>query len=205
MIIAIDGSFSGVGFALGTDRSSLIVESCSTRDDPGKRIRALLSVGEHPLSRVIIGAGPGSFTGTRLALALGQGLAFAAQAPLLHLPTLSTVLSHRQLAVGISDARRHEWFVALASRSEPTIVSTEEVREILSSGDRRQMVTFDPVSASTWGLPLLAPAEVVTDLWEAGSRALPATAKLSPEAIGACDPLYIRAVAAKTVNQRKGI
>lgn len=68
------------------------------------------------LTRVVVGTGPGSFTGLRIGLATARALALGAQAELVGVSTLR-VLAHAASADGVVvapvlDARRGEVFVA---------------------------------------------------------------------------------------------
>lgn len=79
--------------------------------------------GAHPrdITDVIVGSGPGSFTGLRVAAALGKGLARGAGARLHAVPSLPlTVASLGDAPVGVYvavlDALRGEWFMQMVSR-----------------------------------------------------------------------------------------
>jgi tRNA threonylcarbamoyladenosine biosynthesis protein TsaB len=67
------------------------------------------------ITHVIVGGGPGSFTGLRVAAALGKGLARGAGAQLLAVPSLPLIAAaNHDAAVGryvaVLDALRGEWF-----------------------------------------------------------------------------------------------
>lgn len=73
------------------------------------------------ITDVIVGGGPGSFTGLRVAAALGKGLARGAGASLQAVPSLPLIAASLPDAkVGqyftVLDALRGEWFVQSASR-----------------------------------------------------------------------------------------
>lgn len=73
------------------------------------------------LTDVIVGAGPGSFTGLRVAAALGKGLARGAGAVLHAVPSLPLIAAAddaRQPAryLSVLDALRGEWFVQQSTR-----------------------------------------------------------------------------------------
>lgn len=89
-------------------------------------IRALLAQAGwqlHELDAIVFGRGPGAFTGVRTACSVAQGLAFAAQVPVLPLDTLAAVAQtgldtaratgHAPTHVGaLLDARMDEIYVA---------------------------------------------------------------------------------------------
>ena len=73
------------------------------------------------IDAVAFGAGPGAFTGLRIACALAQGLAFARNLPVLGVPTLEALAQESGAArvVACLDARMREvYYAALEKRGE---------------------------------------------------------------------------------------
>ena len=70
------------------------------------------------LDAVAFGAGPGSFTGLRIACALAQGLALARNLPVIGIPTLEALAQEAGAArvVACLDARMHEVYYAALER-----------------------------------------------------------------------------------------
>jgi tRNA threonylcarbamoyladenosine biosynthesis protein TsaB len=73
------------------------------------------------ITDVIVGGGPGSFTGLRVAAALGKGLARGAGARLLAVPSLPLIAAANDNApvgsyLAVLDALRGEWFVQTVSK-----------------------------------------------------------------------------------------
>ena len=64
------------------------------------------------LDALVVGTGPGSFTGTRIGLAVARGLALVARLPGAGVSTLDALASPRAGALPVIDARRGEVFVA---------------------------------------------------------------------------------------------
>ena len=70
------------------------------------------------LDGIAFGAGPGAFTGVRMACAIAQGLAFGADLPVIAVPTLAALAEAVREAQGHArivsciDARMHEVYVA---------------------------------------------------------------------------------------------
>lgn len=64
------------------------------------------------VSALAVGAGPGSFTGTRIGLAVAQGLALALDIPAAGVSTLDALAAGAPGATPVIDARRREIFVA---------------------------------------------------------------------------------------------
>lgn len=69
--------------------------------------QALDTLGERPLHTILVGAGPGSYGGVRVALAAGVGIALVRGAQLVALDSWAH-LSQGKLSI-ISDARRGGW------------------------------------------------------------------------------------------------
>jgi len=63
------------------------------------------------LTAIVVGTGPGSFTGTRIGLAVARGLALALDLPVAGVSTLTALASAAEGAFPVVDARRGEVFV----------------------------------------------------------------------------------------------
>jgi tRNA threonylcarbamoyl adenosine modification protein YeaZ len=68
-------------------------------------------VGPGDLDGLVVGTGPGSFTSTRIGLAVARGLALALDLPVAGVSTLDALASSREGAYPVVDARRGEVFV----------------------------------------------------------------------------------------------
>lgn len=73
----------------------------------------LLEAGLVPaaLDALVVGTGPGSFTSTRIGLAVARGLAFALDLPVAGVSTLEALAAGAEDAYPVIDARRGEVFV----------------------------------------------------------------------------------------------
>jgi tRNA threonylcarbamoyladenosine biosynthesis protein TsaB len=63
------------------------------------------------LGALVVGTGPGSFTSTRIGLAVARGLALALELPVAGVSTLDALAAARESAYPVIDARRREVFV----------------------------------------------------------------------------------------------
>ena len=63
------------------------------------------------LSGIVVGTGPGSFTGTRIGLSVARGLALSLDIPVAGISTLAALASAAPNAFPVIDARRGEVFV----------------------------------------------------------------------------------------------
>jgi tRNA threonylcarbamoyladenosine biosynthesis protein TsaB len=137
-ILAFDTSTPWLSVALfdGT-RAIAFREKCghasSERILPA--IGELLARGGASLERldgIAFGAGPGAFTGVRIACAVAQGLAFAAGIPVFGVSTLDAIAHAAWRAhgwprvVACLDARMHEVYVAASERVDDRVTSVCE-------------------------------------------------------------------------------
>ncbi len=84
---------------------------------------------------IVVGLGPGSYAGVRIAIATAIGLRAANGARLLGLPSICAFDEEEYLAVG--DARRNSFFFAHVVDGEclegPTLATEKELRELLET------------------------------------------------------------------------
>jgi tRNA threonylcarbamoyladenosine biosynthesis protein TsaB len=75
--------------------------------------RLLVDAGRVPadLTAIVVGTGPGSFTGTRIGLAVARGLALSLDIPVAGVSTLDALAAAAPGAFPVVDARRGEVFV----------------------------------------------------------------------------------------------
>jgi tRNA threonylcarbamoyladenosine biosynthesis protein TsaB len=98
------------------------------------------------LARIIIGTGPGSYTGVRIAIAAAQGLAISRQAQVVAHPSI-TALDSAANYWAIGDARRGKFYIAAIIngqlREAPQLHDAEAVQDILSTQPDWPLFTTD--------------------------------------------------------------
>jgi tRNA threonylcarbamoyladenosine biosynthesis protein TsaB len=91
-------------------------------------IDALLRRGgvrDSQLERIVVGIGPGSFTGLRMGLATARALAFSLELPMAGVSTLEALGAGAPGATPVIDARRREVFALV--EGEPVVIAPPEL------------------------------------------------------------------------------
>ena len=196
MILAIDGASPALSVALASDDGEPVagVSWTSAQRQSAElmpRLLALLEEAGHGLddvTAVAVGTGPGSFTGLRVAMALGKGLAFAGRRPIVGVPSLAAWLVQVPAAAAA---------VARAGAREAYVLAREE--------EAVRIVDRDQLSELVDGRSIVAPAELADAFGLAGAEE-PAAAlaiaglavsrlRETPEGddLARLEPLYLRA------------
>jgi tRNA threonylcarbamoyladenosine biosynthesis protein TsaB len=84
------------------------------------------------LERIVVGTGPGSFTGLRLGLATARGLALALELPVAGVSTLDALAAGAPGALPVVDGGRREVFTLVDG--EPTVCAPQDVSAALCVG-----------------------------------------------------------------------
>lgn len=181
MIIAIDGASTDLSLALAEPDGTLIGDeawSSGQRQSSELLPRLLALVERHgrqlgAASSLAVGAGPGSFTGLRVAMALAKGLAVALNRPIVGVPSLEAWLAAAPDAVAaVARSGAREAYVQLRAEPEPAIADRDLLLERI--GDR----------------PVVAPTELVEAFGMRRATAPRAAATIARMAAGrlAADP-----------------
>jgi tRNA threonylcarbamoyladenosine biosynthesis protein TsaB len=106
-----DGEISALERRVGVKHAELVLPML-------ERLLAARRMAARELDAVAFGAGPGSFTGLRIACGVAQGLAFARGIPVLGVPTLEALAeeSGAERVLACLDARMHEVYYAALER-----------------------------------------------------------------------------------------
>jgi tRNA threonylcarbamoyladenosine biosynthesis protein TsaB len=103
--------------------------------------------GPRDLDALVVGTGPGSFTSTRMGLALARGLALALEIPGAGVSTLDALASAQPGAFAVIDARRGEVFVSGPRAVAPDELELERGTVCVGSGAVRYRATLDRLGA----------------------------------------------------------
>jgi tRNA threonylcarbamoyladenosine biosynthesis protein TsaB len=160
------------------------------------------------LDRVAVGVGPGSFTGLRVGIALGQGIALGLDRPLVGVGSLRAMAhavpaTDRRVRVAVLDARRGELFVAAyapdgAELLAPSALTADDARGVLRSTLAGLDVVLIGEGASLLGDGFEVLHGNGLDLPDASAIAF-LGAELDPEAASA-EPVYVRGAGATLPN-----
>lgn len=99
------------------------------------------------LGALVVGTGPGSFTSTRIGLAVARGLAVALDVRVAGISTLDALASAREDALPVIDARRREVFVPGPRAVAPDELDVEPGTVCIGSGAVRYRNTFEDKGA----------------------------------------------------------
>ena len=222
-ILALDTSTQWLSAALFDGRDAIALRE---RAGNGASERILPAIGEllsaermslATLDGIAYGAGPGSFTGVRIACGVAQGLAFAASLPLFAVSTLEAIAQSAWRAhgwprvVASLDARMHEVYVAAYERRDdrwtdvrPPAVCKPDAIEAMAPGDWRGAGDGFAAYPALCGSLRLADcdAAIIPDAQAIAECAWPQV--LAHAGIAAADarPLYVRHRVALTTAER---
>ena len=121
--------------ATGVATSALVRDGEVLGERASRAVRVLADADElleqagaepRELSRLVVGTGPGSFTGVRMGLAAARGLAFALDLRLAGVSTLEALAAGAPDALPVVDAGRREVFTLV--EGAPAVAAPDELR-----------------------------------------------------------------------------
>lgn len=136
-VLVLD-SATGSVLAGVTEGARVLAErlEADARDAAGRILLAVdavlaeAGVGRRELDGVIVGVGPGSFTGLRIGIATALGLSHGLGIPVTGVSSLAALAAGAPGAVAAVDARRGEVFVQEPDRVQRTIAAVDLAREL---------------------------------------------------------------------------
>ena len=135
LTLAFDTATSAATTALVRDGEVLgeaVSRAVRVLEDADELLRAS-GVERAELTGIVVGTGPGSFTGMRLGLAAARGLALALELPVAGVSTLDALAAGAPGTVPIVDAGRREVFTLV--EGEPVVCAPQEVQARVCVGD----------------------------------------------------------------------
>jgi tRNA threonylcarbamoyl adenosine modification protein YeaZ len=196
IILAIETSTAHGSVARYEDgRPVEVIEFTSDRSHNSvifEPLTAVLRAG--PPDLIVVGTGPGSYSGIRVGIAAAMGVSLAHQVPLIGLPSLTAVGEtyglERYAVTG--DARRGAWWYAEVESGRltlPPVVEEEAAVATRTAGWPGQLITLDAVSPPFCQARAVQPrADVLA--CRAGGLTVEAVARLAELET---EPLYLRA------------
>jgi len=138
-----------------------------------------------PADQIVVGLGPGSYAGTRIAIATATGLQASTGAELIGVPSLCALAAATGDYLVIGDARRESfWQARVAARrciEGPTLCTRAELAARLASAS--SLIFASEPLAGFPNVPVLYPS----------ARILAKLAASSPDIVNApLEPLYLR-------------
>jgi tRNA threonylcarbamoyladenosine biosynthesis protein TsaB len=222
-ILALDTSTQWLSVALFDGAKAV---SLRERVGNGASERILPAIGEllarngvslGALEGIAYGAGPGSFTGVRVACGVAQGLAFGSGRPLFAVPTLEAIAQSAWRAHGWErvlaclDARMHEVYVAAYGRDgngwtsvrspavcKPAAIDAPTSDRWFGAGDG--FAAYPPLAALLW--LDACDAAVIPDAHAIAECAWPRVLAGAGVAAEKAEPLYVRHRVALTASER---
>lgn len=105
--------------------------------------------GRKDIERVLVGSGPGSYSGTRVGIAAAQGVGLALTCPVIAVPSILAVpaADDGEACIAVGDARRGSYWTAAiehhALTHEPQLCDIEGLKSAISNADGA-IFAFEP-------------------------------------------------------------
>lgn len=224
-VLAIDTSGSFCCVALRTGDGSILHRESDGAGDHFERISSLVTevlrlggVVVEDLGHIRIGVGPGSFTGLRIGMSFAKGMAVAAQIPLVGVSSFAgvaqVIAAHGEhttveRVLVIADARREEVFAAefsvdvtgVREVSPPRIESALWVSQWAFQHPTGVVATPNVGFYVADGVYLHVESNIAKGLLLLDVEPPPV---FSVAGVSDLEPNYLRAVAAKSIEERRG-
>lgn len=194
LVLGLDTATEVATCALVRDGAVLGERSCAEPRRLLEEVDALLAATRTTpadLDALVVGTGPGSFTSTRMGIAIARGLALALDLPATGVSTLDALASARPGTYPVVDARRREVFVPGPRVVAPDDLELEPGTICLGSGAIRYRATLEAKGA------VVPPDDDPAHVPHARLHVALAGAFGAAEAV---EPVYVRAPDAKPLE-----
>jgi tRNA threonylcarbamoyladenosine biosynthesis protein TsaB len=181
LILALDTATTTATTALVRDGEALAEAEVPPRDVYAA-IDGLLD-DPRRLDAIVVGVGPGSFTGVRMGIAAARGLAFALDLPLAGVSTLEALAAGAPGTVPVVDARRREVFALIDGELRCLAPAELPQATLVGDGALRYRAQLEAAGAE------IPPDDDPRHLPRARFHAVLAREFGAPDAV---EPLYVR-------------
>ena len=136
MIVAIDGASTDLSVALAEADGHLVADDAwtSQQRQSAELLPRLLAIVEAAgqtlgdVTAIAVGTGPGSFTGLRVAMSLGKGLAVGLERPIVGVPSLVAWLeADGDALAALARAGAREAFLLARDGGAPSVVDRDDL------------------------------------------------------------------------------
>jgi tRNA threonylcarbamoyladenosine biosynthesis protein TsaB len=146
-ILALELSSGRGSVAWQDGEIHLVEEWANDRKNSGEFFQSLAKIQKEfgPPDRIVVGLGPGSYAGTRIAISAAIGLQLASKAELIGLSSLCAIECDQPEYAVVGDARRQSFFLAEVRNrilSVPPALQTADVLRPALAGLRSRMPIF---------------------------------------------------------------
>ncbi len=157
VILAIDTSTANGRISVLSENNLLFNEVFTSEKSHNSKIfsplKEALSTCNHAPSLIVVGTGPGSYTGIRIGIAAGLGLSMALNVPIIGIPSIcgAESINPNSSYHVIGDARRESWYIAKIKGHQ--IVSGPDLFESVQSINgkietaKERILSFDKSSS----------------------------------------------------------
>lgn len=214
LILCIDASVQSASVALADGTELLSVKICEQQREHAAFIQPAIEKMLHELhitlkqiNAIAVTAGPGSYTGLRVAMASAKGLCYALQIPLIRLSTLEVMAQTAKheisdasfLICPMIDARRMEVFTAVYNENLKTVTQPQALiltEYSFSDLTDEQVIYFFGNGAAKWQTICKLPqAKFIEVEWNATSMIMMAIEKFNQQQFASLEyaaPFYLK-------------
>lgn len=185
LALELSSPVGSVAFLDGSERRDFRAFPADRKDSSFfyENLRAIYETNPPP-DRIVVGLGPGSYAGARIAVATALGLRAASGARLQGIPSLCGIDREEYLFVGA--ARRNSFVVARVKNGRctegPTLASEEETRDRLRAAGELSVIATEP----------LPQFDKVTVEHPSALRLAELAPQLESEEVETLEPIYLR-------------